>query len=212
MKTDDLIRALAQDGATRPPSLAWRMLAALFIGGAVAAVLFAPSLGVRPDVASALHTWRFVFKVAVVLTLFSSASWACVQLARPDRRARDVLVGLAMAPALLVVGIGYELMTVPSVEWHAQAVGTNSRVCLVAIPLLSIAALAATLAALRAGAPNSPAVSGAVAGLLAGGFAATLYATHCPDDSPLFVAIWYSLAIALVVLAGAVVGRRVLRW
>jgi hypothetical protein len=55
-------------------------------------------------------------------------------------------------------------------------------------------------------------VSGAVAGLLAGGLAATLYATHCPDDSPLFVAIWYSLAIALVVLAGAVVGRRVLRW
>ncbi|MGA7427255.1 MAG: NrsF family protein, partial [Rhodoplanes sp.] len=32
------------------------------------------------------------------------------------------------------------------------------------------------------------------------------------DDSPLFVATWYSLAITLVVAVGAVLGPRVLRW
>ncbi|MGA8293552.1 MAG: NrsF family protein, partial [Rhodoplanes sp.] len=53
---------------------------------------------------------------------------------------------------------------------------------------------------------------GASAGLVAAALAATVYAAHCTDDSPLFVATWYSLAIALVVAVGAVLGPRVLRW
>ena len=55
-------------------------------------------------------------------------------------------------------------------------------------------------------------MAGAVAGLVAGGVGATLYAMHCTDDSPLFVALWYSLAVALVALAGAAAGRWLLRW
>jgi hypothetical protein len=212
MKTDDLIRALAQDGATRPPSLAWRLTTALVAGGAVAVALFALILGVRPDVVSALHTWRYVFKVLVAMTLSACALWACLRLAHPDRSFRDVLVVLAIAPALLLLGIGYELATVPSAQWYARAAGTNALLCLTAIPALSIASLVATLAALRTGAPRSPTASGAAAGLLAGALAATLYATHCPDDSPLFVAIWYPLAVALVALSGAALGRHVLRW
>jgi hypothetical protein len=51
-----------------------------------------------------------------------------------------------------------------------------------------------------------------MAGLLAGGLAAALYAAHCPDDSPLFVAVWYTLALGIVVGVGAVAGRAVLRW
>jgi hypothetical protein len=70
----------------------------------------------------------------------------------------------------------------------------------------------ALLFALRAGAPRSAASAGAAAGLLAGGLAAALYATHCPDDSPLFVALWYIPAIALVASVGAACGSRLLRW
>jgi hypothetical protein len=51
-----------------------------------------------------------------------------------------------------------------------------------------------------------------VAGLIAGGLAAALYATHCTDDSPLFVATWYSIAIGAVAVLGALLGRRLLRW
>jgi hypothetical protein len=68
------------------------------------------------------------------------------------------------------------------------------------------------LVALRRGAPLRPGIAGAVAGLCAGGLGAALYATHCIDDSPLFVAVWYSLAIAVVSLVGAVAGSRMLRW
>lgn len=68
------------------------------------------------------------------------------------------------------------------------------------------------LLALRHGAPTSPALAGAVAGLAAGGLAATFYAAHCTDDSPLFVATWYPLAIAMLAAAGAVAGRLAVRW
>jgi hypothetical protein len=47
---------------------------------------------------------------------------------------------------------------------------------------------------------------------LSAGFAATLYAAHCTDDSPLFVATWYTLAAAAVAAIGAVAGSRVLRF
>jgi hypothetical protein len=39
-----------------------------------------------------------------------------------------------------------------------------------------------------------------------------LYASHCTDDSPLFVATWYPIATAVVTAAGALIGARVLRF
>ena len=56
------------------------------------------------------------------------------------------------------------------------------------------------------------AFAGFCAGLLAGGIAATFYAANCTDDSPLFVATWYPLAIGLLALLGAVLGGRFARW
>jgi hypothetical protein len=48
--------------------------------------------------------------------------------------------------------------------------------------------------------------------LVAGGLGATIYAAYCIEDSPLFLATWYTLAIAIVSIVGAAVGSRALRW
>jgi hypothetical protein len=118
-----------------------------------------------------------------------------------------------MLPVVLLAGgIAADLSTPQRLGWGARLVGSNSRVCLVAIPALSLPLLAAALVALRHGAPTRPALAGAVAGLLSAGLAATLYAAHCPDDSPLFVATWYTLAAALVAAFGALAGVRLLRF
>jgi hypothetical protein len=47
---------------------------------------------------------------------------------------------------------------------------------------------------------------------LSAGLAATMYAAHCSDDSPLFVATWYTLATALVTAIGALAGSKLLRF
>src|SRR5256714_1973995 len=93
-----------------------------------------------------------------------------------------------------------------------RLVGNNSKICMTAIPLLSLPLLAAALIGLRHGAPARPAVAGAIAGMLSAGFAATLYASHCTDDSPLFVATWYTLATALITAIGALAGSKLLRF
>jgi hypothetical protein len=66
--------------------------------------------------------------------------------------------------------------------------------------------------ALRAGAPRAPGFAGAIAGVAASGIGATFYAANCTDDSPLFVATWYPLAIFLVSATGCLGGRLLLRW
>ena len=93
-----------------------------------------------------------------------------------------------------------------------RLIGNNSRVCVLAISLLSLPLLAAALLALRRGAPSHPALAGAFAGALSAGLAATLYASHCTDDSPLFVATWYTLAVVVVAGIGALAGARVLKF
>ena len=94
----------------------------------------------------------------------------------------------------------------------ARLIGSNSRICLTAIPLMSLPLLAAALIGLRHGAPSRPALTGAIAGLLSSGLAATLYASNCTDDSPLFVITWYSIATAMVASIGALAGNRLLRF
>jgi len=47
---------------------------------------------------------------------------------------------------------------------------------------------------------------------LSAGLAATLYASHCTDDSPLFVATWYTIATALVAALGALAGSKLLKF
>ena len=103
-------------------------------------------------------------------------------------------------------------MAIPADQIGRRWLGTNSMVCLTFIPLIGAGPLVAFLLALRHGAPASPSISGALAGIVAGGLAATFYAAHCTDDSPLFVATWYTLAIAILAAIGALAGRLVARW
>jgi hypothetical protein len=75
-----------------------------------------------------------------------------------------------------------------------------------------LAPLAILIAVLRGGATTAPVRTGALAGLLAGAIGAVFYAAHCPDDSPFFVACWYTIAIGAVTILGALAGGRLLRW
>jgi hypothetical protein len=119
---------------------------------------------------------------------------------------------LAAAPLALALAVMLELAVVPEADWLRRLVGTNMIDCLLAIPLIGLGPLALFILALRNAAPSRPALAGAVAGLAAGGIAATFYASHCTDDSPLFVATWYTLAVAALAIAGAFAGRAFARW
>jgi hypothetical protein len=183
------------------------------IGGlAFSSALFSLTLGVRPDILPALSTWRFDLKLSVNLVLVIAAAWVALRLSSPTTKLLSGMRALLVPALLLLAAVIYELVTVPASAWLSRAMGVNGVMCLASIIFLSVLPLTATIYALRQGAPASPAVMGAVGGLLAGALGATVFAMHCTNDSPLFVAIWYALAIGLTAIVGLLVGQYVLRW
>ena len=212
METDQLIRTLAADNSHHARPVGVVLTLALLAAAPVSLAIFFASLGVRPDVMTAMHNPFFDLKFAVTLALAISAITLSLHLSRPEASLRGWAWLLLIPAGLLIGGIATEMMLPQRLPMMTRMVGSNSRVCLTAIPLISLPLLAAALLGLRHGAPSRPAVTGAIAGLMSAGLAATLYASHCTDDSPLFVAAWYTLAAALVTAIGALAGSRVLRF
>ena len=212
MDTDQLIKTLAADNTHRSRPVSVVLALALLAAAPVSILMFVAELGVRPDVMTAMHNPFFDLKFAVTLALAAAAITISLHLARPEASLRGFVWLLAIPAGLLVAGISGEMMMPQRLPMMTRLVGHNSRVCMTAVPLMSLPLLAASLFGLRHGAPTRPAVAGAMAGLLSAGLAATLYASHCTDDSPLFVATWYSIGAALIAALGALIGSRVLRF
>jgi hypothetical protein len=211
MKTEDFVLALSAD-ARVGVSLRRRVALALAIGACVSLVVFMALLGPRPDAMQAMHTMRFDLKFLDTLALLAPALLLCLRLSRPEATAGTLLAWLLAPVALLGLAVVVELATVPRALWLPKMIGTNWYHCLSLVPLFALPPLAALILALREGAPHHPALTGALAGMAAAGASATIYATNCTDDSPLFVATWYPLATGAVVALGAWAGRRWLTW
>ena len=212
MDTSELIKRLATD--MRPPakplSSVWWWAVGISI--AIALLVFFAGLGLRPDIAAAAETPRFLFKFLFAATLAAGA-FGCVRiLSRPDGNLNNAVLGLAVAPALLAMAVFVELFALSPDIWSATMIGRNSLACMTFISFIGLGPLAVFLWVLHYSAPTRPALAGSVAGLLAGGIAASVYAAHCDNDSPLFVATWYTLAIAGLAVVGAIAASRFARW
>lgn len=212
MDTDQLIRSLAVDGARRAKPVWLALGVALLAAAPMSIWFFFWKLGLRPDVMTAMYNPLFDLKFAVTASLAASAIAASVHLSRPEASPGGVVWLLAIPIALLLAGIAYETTLSQLPPRMTRLIGSNSLICLTAVPVMSLPLLAASLMGLRHGAPSRPALTGAMAGLLSAGLAATLYASNCTDDSPLFVITWYSIATGAVAVTGALVGSRLLRY
>jgi hypothetical protein len=211
MTIGQLIDLLAKD--LKP---AWSfnrvVLLAMGMGMLISASAFLIGVGFRADIAEAMHSWRFLLKFVLTGTLAVSTTGMLSNLGRPHGAIKGWGWGAAVAPAMLLCAIAIELATESEAGWLARLIGHNSRTCLTVVPLLSVGPLLCFFVALRAGAPRAPGFAGAIAGVAASGIGATFYAANCTDDSPLFVATWYPLAILMVSAVGCFGGRLLLRW
>jgi hypothetical protein len=212
VKTSQFIAALAANPVPDPVDLDRRFAAALALGLVGALALYLLFVGPRPDFASALGTVRFDLKFLDSLALALPSIMLLFRLARPDAKGGALALWLFAPLVLLAAAVAVELMVTPSNEWTTRLVGHNMRYCTTMIPMMAAPILAALIAALRSGAPQRPGWTGALAGAASAGIAAFLYASHCPDDSPLFVATWYPLATLVCAGVGALAGRRFLAW
>jgi hypothetical protein len=212
MKTEELIRVLSAEASTRRSAPEPVLYLAALLSVVVAGALLTMTMGVRPAFSAALGDVRFLFKFVVTIAVGLSAFVLVRRALNPVSSETLPLAVLLVGPAILAVGVGVELWALPSAGRSMAATGKNSLLCLTVIPALGIVPLGLILGALRLGAPTRPGLAGFCAGVLAGGIAATFYAANCSDDSPLFVATWYPLAIGVLAVLGAALGHRFARW
>ncbi|KAF1719556.1 NrsF family protein [Pseudoxanthomonas wuyuanensis] len=209
-QTDALIQRLAGEaGAVRPqhPALLPRLLAATGISLALAVLVVAAAFGIRDDLASHVFSPMYLYK-AVAMVCFAIAGLSLVRAAGTP--GASLRLAVALAPAVLVLVAGMMLLDDKVTLAGARAVSVP--VCLLAIVMASLPALALMLLALRRATPTRPALAGAMAGLLAGSIGALAYTLACVNDGTLFVSVWYSLAILIACALGALAGRSALAW
>ncbi len=212
MDTDRLLLALAADNDHRPQPVRTQLAVALLIAMPVAAAMMLVTIGLRPDFMAAMRNPFFDLKFVITLALAIPAIVISLHLSRPDAVLGRWVWMLLLSPFILIGAIIAEMMMPQKPPMMARMMGKGAMLCTAAISLLSLPILGAALLALRQGATSRPAFVGALAGLMSSGLAATVYATHCTDDSPLFVAVWYTIATVVVTALGAYAGARVLRY
>jgi hypothetical protein len=203
--TDDLIHSLsghAGDKGNDAASLRRFLLGALFLSFAAATALVWTVFGFRDDFAAMAQAQPFLFKVSGAIVLAAGA----FLLVR-----RAILPGSGPLNALLLIPGTLPFLLFAVID-PSSADTLSSFWCSLDIALLSVPAFGLILAAMRKGAPTSPARSGAVAGLLAGSVASAAHALACHNDHGVSVLLWYGLAIIVLSGVGALIGRRVLHW
>lgn len=213
MKTDDLIEALAADTPALKPGNLER---GLWLAVPPAALL--AFLGVwfwllpRPDLEAAMAGMNFWLKAMYTAGLALGGGWLLARLGRPGADiAGPRLLLIAVFGAVFSLAVS-ELIFTPADQRMSVWLGTSWKTCPVNVLFLSALAAPFLFWQARRFAPASPTRAGAAAGLMTGALAATLYGLHCAESTASFVATWYTLGIGTAVVAGALIGRRVLRW
>lgn len=214
MKTDELIALLATGAGPVEPEFATRRFSMSLGWGLSATILtMAIMLGVRPDIGEAVSEPMFWLKLGFPLIIALSMYHATSVLSRPGTRLGHTSAA-TLAAVLAIVWIMAVIALLNAVPGSRSMLvfGDTWFFCLVSIPLLSIPVFIAAIWAMKGLAPIRPALAGAAAGLLAGSVSAVVYALHCPELAPPFIATWYVLGMAVPALVGAFLGPRLLRW
>lgn len=211
MRTEELIALLALE-PPQAPWRPWRIAAAAALALALCAAVWLAAMGPRPDLGDALAAPVTLAKTALPALASAMALIGALRLGRPEARRGHRLWPLGLALAVALGLLAASAWTTPAEGFSAAVRGQTLVKCLTAIPTLALLPLILSFGLLRRGASTAPVLSGALIGLACGAGAAAGYSLACTEDDPLFFVTWYGLAIALMSLAGAALGRHFLRW
>lgn len=212
MKTDLLIKAMAKDATIARNLVPGRTCAAVGISLLVLGAVFVLRLGFRPDLVTREAQLATTIKLTFTISLSMASLFLLLQEAVPGKRNSRSLLLLLLPLVILLLESAFEFWSYGLGGWQDRLIGSNGLQCLAFIPALASVPLVGLIAVLRAGAPIRPGLAGMLAGVAATGIASTFYALSCPDDSPLFVAFWYGIAIGVVAIVGMLAGRVFSRW
>lgn len=213
MKTDDFVAMLANGATAVPQNAAGRRIRrALLVGVPVSLAIFFAGYGLRDDLRLVISLPMFWAKLLFPLSIAVSAFVTVLRLARPGVEVRRAWMGMVVPVLLVWTMAAVAWFGMPMEERLPSLLGQSWRTCALSIGLLALPVFVATLLALRDLAPTRQTLAGAAAGALAGGVGAAIYALYCVELTFPFLAVWYVIGMMVPVLAGAALGRLLLRW
>lgn len=211
------LEKLVAEISNQPPkngdySIVVRLAAGLILGVA-GAVFIQTAFGsiVAPEGELTAFRPSFV-KIAYSTALAAAAAVLVLQVAAPETKlGRQHL--LVLAPVMMMAMIAMtELFTSPMEDWLHLMTGFDITSCLSMILITAPPIYVGLVWSFRRFAPANLKVAGAAIGALSGATAGAIYAALSGHASVCFVFIWFSCAIAITTLAGAIAGRFLLRW
>jgi hypothetical protein len=211
MKTSELIEALAatDSAPVRPIAPARRLVPAALVGALASLAILVLWLGFQPLDEAAQTSW-FWMKAGYGLAAALAGLALTLPLSRPG--GRTGAAGFVLAAAALATIWLMAMHRVMGGGGRGLWLGHTWMVCPWRILALAAPIWLAAVLAMRSLAPTRLAMAGAATGLLAGGLSVVVYGLYCQESAAPFVAVWYSLGLAVSVAAGAVLGPRLLRW
>jgi hypothetical protein len=212
MRTDDLIAQLSSGLEPVKSGAVARLLAGAVLAGlAGSALLLLAMIGPRHDLSAAMTHPGVWVKLAYTFAIAGFGLWLVERAGRPGAEMTRPALFLAL-PALAIALLAGLQMAAPGADMEGLMMGRSSRVCAAYVTLTALPSLAAAFWLLRRLAPTRLTLAGAGAGLFAGAVGAFVYCFHCTEEAAPFIAIWYTLGIAIVTALGALLGRALLRW
>lgn len=213
MRTDDWIDFLSTAApAVQRAGLYRRWSVGLSGGVGLALLLVVTAYGLRPDLFSVYGEPMLWIKLVFPASVALGASVAVWRLGHPGTPlGRSWWVVLVAFGAIWLLA-AWTWLDTPAERQGLALWGNTWRTCAPSIAAVSMPVFVGGFWALRGMAPTRPGLAGAAIGLLAGGAGALVYALHCPEMSPVFVAVWNTLGIVIPTALGAYWGPRLLRW
>lgn len=211
MKTVDLINLLSSEAGPAPKvSMARRLVPAALLGGLIAAILVLAVLGLIPQTMFAEPgPW---IKITYASALAFAAAWLVARLGKPGASGQQAFLAVLGVVGVMAMAGVISYLGTPEPERAAALMGHSWLVCPWAILSLSVPVMAGAFWAMRGLAPTNLTLAGAACGVFSGAVAALAYALACTEPAAPFIAIWYTLGIALAGALGALLGPKFLRW
>jgi hypothetical protein len=188
---------------------------AIVVGGVAAFGAMLATVGPRPDMGSLPHLEWSAGKLLFALGVVGTGTPMLIRSARPGPGVAGRLP-MVFLP-FLAVGIAavLALLLAPPHMWEAMLRGASAASptrCLLCVVGFALIPLVGLIRVLRESAPTQPRLCGVLTGIVSGGVGAAAYALACISDSVPFIAVWYSAAIAICAMLGALIGPTLLGW
>ena len=195
------------------PRKAWRDALWLAALAAVELTLVVSLQAPRPDLSTAMAGPMFWWKLASCVGIAAAGAAALLAVLSPDAKTHAGRRGMVGA-AGLAGAIGLVLIVIRTLPASVQMT-LDWREDLACVGMVELYALPMAVAALwlaRRAAPANPRAAALAAGVLSAAWGAALFVWWCPHDDPLYIVVWYGLALALGAGAAWMLLPRFLRW